>query len=130
MKRRIFLVLLVAAAAAAVPFAVTAQGPQDDAALSRVERTSGLREWNCIDACDGYLLIVATPANEAEVDIVVTATLAYRLDPGLKAWARLGWATGPQTVFPERTLPPGLQDFRSETRPRCHTGTTPRRARV
>jgi hypothetical protein len=124
MKRRIVLVLVVAAAAAAVPFAVTAQGPPDDAALSRVERTSGLREWNCIDFCGGYLLIVATPANEAEVDIVVTATLAYRLDPGLKAWARLGWATGPQTVFPEPTtaLRPGLWPLRS-TGGRADTST-------
>jgi hypothetical protein len=123
-KRRIALVLVLAAAAAAVPFAVTAQGPPDDVALSRVERTFGLREWNCIDQCDGYLLVLATPADETEIDLVVTATIAYRLDAGLRAWARLGRATGPQVVFPEPTtaLAPGRWPLRA-TRGRADTTT-------
>jgi hypothetical protein len=85
---------LLLAVALAVPLAVNAQDTPDGVALSRVEKSFGLREWNCIDPCGGYSLRVSTPADVEKVDLVVTATFVYRIEGGFRAKARLGWATG------------------------------------
>ena len=85
---------LLLALALAVPLAVNAQDPPDGVALSRVEKSFGLRQWNCLDPCPGYSVRVSTPADVEKVDLVVAATFVYRLDEGFRAKARLGWATG------------------------------------
>lgn len=92
--RRIAGTALLLAVALAVPLAVSAQDPPDGVALSRVEKSFGVREWICVDACEGYSLRLSTPADVEKVDLVISATFVYRLDGGFRAKARLGWATG------------------------------------
>jgi hypothetical protein len=115
-KRTIGAVVLLLALAAAVPLALPAQAPPDEAAVSRVEHAYRALSWSCIDFCGDYLLRADTPSDVAEVNVVVTATVTYRLPSGVRAWATLGWAEdGPEHVFPEPTtrLRPGSYLLRS-----------------
>jgi hypothetical protein len=47
-KRTIVGAAVLLAVALSVPLAVNAQDPPDGVALSRVERSFGARDWNCI----------------------------------------------------------------------------------
>jgi hypothetical protein len=99
-KRTIVGAAVLLAVALSVPLAVNAQDPPDGVALSRVERSFGARDWNCIDPCHGYPLRISTPADVDEVDLVVTATFTYHIPEGFRATARLGWATGIPPIVP------------------------------
>jgi hypothetical protein len=114
-KRTIGAVVLLLALAAAVPLALPAQAPPDEAAVSRVEHAYRALGWICSDPCADYVLRADTPSDVAEVNVVVTATVTYRLPSGVRAWATLGWAGGPEIVHPEPTtrLRPGSYLLRS-----------------
>lgn len=104
MRKRVFAFAAVCAVAVAVPWAVTAQSPPDDVALDRIERHYRLHEWGCIDYCGGYEFRVDTPSDVAAVDVVVTATISYRLAAGHRGYATLGRVTG-SGVWPPNTEP-------------------------
>ena len=105
MKRAVLAVALVSIIAVAVPWAVTAQSPPDDAALSRVERIYGVFGLGCIDNfCDGPKFQVGTPPDVTAVDVVVTATISYRLAAGHHGFAILGRVTD-APVAPPPTEP-------------------------
>jgi hypothetical protein len=105
MRRTACAVALVSILAVAVPWAVTAQTPPEDAALDRIERHYGLFEWGCIDNFgDGPKFHVETPADVTAVDIAVTATISYRLAAGHNGSAVLGRVTD-DPVIPPNTEP-------------------------
>jgi hypothetical protein len=105
MKRAAYLIALVSVIAVAVPWAVTAQTPPDDTALGRIEKKYGFYEFGCIDNfCDGPKFQVETPPDVTAVDIVVTATISYRLAAGHNGSAVLGRVTD-DPVFPPNTEP-------------------------
>jgi hypothetical protein len=54
------------------------------------------------DCCGGYEFAVETPADVAEVDVVVTATISYRLAAGHRGFVRLGRVLD-NPVFPPNT---------------------------
>ena len=91
MRKAAFAIALASILAVAVPWAVTAQTPPEDAALDRVERKYGAYDFGCIDNfCDGPTFQVQTPLDVTAVDIVVTVTLSYRLAAGHNGSAVLG----------------------------------------
>jgi hypothetical protein len=104
MRRAAYAVAFVSAIAVAVPWVVAAQTPPEDQALDRIERKYGQFEWGCIDFCGGYELHVETPADVAEVDVVVTATISYRLATGHRGSATIGRVVGPPISPPNTTL--------------------------
>jgi hypothetical protein len=105
MRKAAFAIALASILAVAVPWAVTAQTPPEDAALDRVERKYGAYDFGCIDNfCDGPTFQVQTPLDVTAVDIVVTVTLSYRLAAGHNGSAVLGRVTDEQ-VSPPNTEP-------------------------
>lgn len=105
MRRAAYAVALVSAIAVAVPWVVAAQTPPEDQALDRIERKYGLFHWGCIDNfCDGPKFAVETSPDVAAVDVVVTATISYRLAHGHQGFAILGRVTD-EPVAPPNTEP-------------------------
>jgi hypothetical protein len=104
MRRAVYAVALVSTIAVAVPWGVTAQTPPEDGALDRIERKYGLFEWGCIDFCGGYKFQLETSPDVAAVDVVVTATISYRLADGHSGSASLGRVTD-ESVMPPNTEP-------------------------
>ena len=104
MKKALVAIAVVSAVAVVLPWAVTAQSPPEDAALDRIERRYGLFEWGCIDYCGGYEFRAETPADVPAVDIVVPATISYRLAAGHRGYATLGRVVG-EGVWPPNTKP-------------------------
>jgi hypothetical protein len=105
MRKAAYAIALVAIVAVAVPWAVTAQTPPEDAALDRIEHRYGAYEFGCIDNfCDGPTFRIETPPDVTAVDIVVTATISYRLAVGHNGTAVLGRVTS-EMVAPPNTEP-------------------------
>ena len=90
MRKALLGIAVVSAVAVGLPWAVTAQSPPEDVALDRTERSFGGLEWGCIDACSGYTFEIRTPPDVTAVDVVVTATISYRLAAGQRGSATLG----------------------------------------
>jgi hypothetical protein len=104
MRKAAYAAVLVSAVAVAVPWAVTAQTPPEDQALDRIEKKYGVFGWGCIDFCEGPKFQVETPPDVTAVDVVVTATISYRLGTGHHGFAILGRVTD-GLVSPPNTEP-------------------------
>jgi hypothetical protein len=104
MRKALLALAVVITVAVAVPWAVTAQSPPEDVALDRVERSFGPHQWGCIDYCGGQEFVIDTPSDVSAVDVVVTATISYRLAARHRGFAKLGRVTS-TGVWPPRTTP-------------------------
>ncbi len=106
MRKTLLVIAVLVAIAVAVPWALTAQSPPEDVALDRVERKYGLLGWGCIDYCSGYTFEIRTPPDVTAVDVVVAATISYRLAAGHHGYATLGRVVpGPAPCCRPRTTP-------------------------
>jgi hypothetical protein len=123
--------------AVAVPIVVLAGGETNpgSSGVSRIERTFAGRVWNCPSSslseheCPRYFMSLTTPADVPTVDVVVTATITYRLGEGESVRAIFGYATGPLPPLPccsglEPTTPFRPGDYPlATTRGRANTTT-------
>jgi hypothetical protein len=109
MRKAVYAFAVLAAVAVVVPWSVIAQTPPEDAALDRIERHYGLFEWGCIDFCGGYEFQLETSPDVAAVDVVVTATISYRLAARHRGSATL-WR-----VVSGNSFPPPMEPVRGGT---------------
>jgi hypothetical protein len=102
--RKALLGIAVVSAAVALPWAVTAQSPPEDVALDRIERSFGAYGWGgiCFDYCGGHEFGIETPSDVSAVDVVVTATISYRLAAGQRGSATLARVTSTDLAPPPR----------------------------
>jgi hypothetical protein len=138
MRRRILITLaLLAFAVVVVPIVVLAGGALNpgSSGVSRIERTFAGRVWDCPSSilsqhrCPSYSMSHTTPTDVPTVDVVVTATITYRLGEGESVRATFGYATGPIPSLPccsglEPTTPFRPGDYPlATTRGRANTTT-------